>query len=64
MAIGPGGGFASTIWTGSSNGRLILVTEVSVHPEERGGVRGAVTDVAVGYGGLWVSVDPQSPGAN
>lgn len=64
MAIGPGGGFASTIWTGSSNGKLILVTEVSVHPEERGGVRGAVTDVAVGYGGLWVSVDPQSPGAN
>jgi class 3 adenylate cyclase len=64
MAIAPGGGFASTIWTGLSDGKLILVTEASVQPEERGSVRGVVTDVAVGYGGLWVSVDAQGPDAD
>jgi class 3 adenylate cyclase len=52
MAIAPGEGFASTIWTGLSNGKLIMVTEISVHPEERGSIRGVVTDIAVGYGGL------------
>jgi class 3 adenylate cyclase len=63
MAIARGEGFASTVWTGLSNGTLILVTEISVQPEERGSVRGVVTDVAVGYGGLWVSVDPRVPDA-
>jgi hypothetical protein len=64
MAIAPGGGFASTIWTGFSNGKLIVVTEATVQPDERGSVRGVVTDIAVGYGGLWVSVDAQGPDAD
>ena len=61
MAIAPGGGLASTIWTGLSTGKLIIVTEVTEQPEERLTVGGVVTDVAVGYGGLWVSVDSQDP---
>ena len=64
MAIAPGGGFASTIWTGLSNGKLIVVTEASAQAEERGSVRGVVTDIAAGYGGLWVSVDAQGPDAD
>lgn len=64
MAIAPGEGFASTIWTGLSTGKLIVVTEVTVQPEERLTVGGVVTDVAVGYGGLWVSVDAQGPDAD
>ena len=59
MAIAPGGGIASTIWTGLSNGRVFVIMEGTGAAVKRGSVHGVVTDVAVGYGGLWLSVDPE-----
>lgn len=64
MAIAPEAGIVPTIWTGLSGGELITIAEVSAHPEERGVVGGIVTDVAVGYGGVWVSVDERGPDAS
>jgi carotenoid cleavage dioxygenase-like enzyme len=52
------------IWAGLSGGELIVVTEVSAQAEERGIVRGIVTDIAIGYGSVWVTVDDRGPQAD
>ncbi len=64
MAITPSSELVPKIWAGLSGGDLIVVTEASAHAEERGSVRGVVTDVAIGYGGVWVSVDDRGPEAD
>ena len=59
MAIAPTTELVSKLWTGSSDGELFVVTEVSRRSDHQGTVGAIVTDLAIDDDQVWVTVDPQ-----
>ena len=54
-------GLIGELWVGRSDGFVSVVTEVSPGQGREIDFTGSVTDVAIGYDAVWITVDPRDP---